>query len=138
MSFDLKSALVVSTSGMRGQASRLRVVAENMANAQSTATEPGGEPFRRKTISFRAQLDHTSGIETLKVDRIGRAPGDFRRIHDPDHPAADESGYVLQANVDPLVEMMDMREAQRSYEANLNTLSTARSMLIRTIELLRG
>ncbi len=134
---ELENSLTVAASGMRVQATRLRVVAENLANAQATASEPGGDPYRRKTVSFASELDRATGAELVTVDRYGVDRSDFVLRYLPQHPAADENGYVKFPNVNPLVELMDMREAQRSYEANLSVLSSARSMLQRTIDLLR-
>lgn len=132
----LTASMAIAASGMRTQGQRLQVVTENMANAQSTSETPGGEPYRRKTISFKSQLDRARDIETVAVNRIGRDKSDFRLIHDPGHPAADEAGYVKMPNVNSMVEMMDMREASRSYEANMNVLQQARTLTTRTIDLL--
>ena len=134
---ELETSLTVAASGMRVQASRLRVVAENLANAQATASEPGGDPYRRKTVSFASELDRATGAELVTIDRYGVDRSDFVLRYMPQHPAADENGYVKFPNVNPLVELMDMREAQRSYEANLSVLSSARNMLRQTIDLLR-
>lgn len=136
MSFD--SAMQASVSGLRAQTKRLRVVAENMANADTTSDKPGGDPYRRKTITFAAEIDRQSGATEVEVKKIGRDRSDFKRSYEPGHPSADAQGYVLRPNVNTLVEMMDMQEAQRSYEANLTMLSGARSMLQRTIDLLRS
>ncbi len=133
---DLDSALRISAAGMQAQATRLRVVAENLANQDSTGQSPGADPYRRKTVTFANRLDRSLGAETVQVRRIGTAPGEFPQVHDPSHPAADGQGYVKRPNVDGLVEMMDMREAQRSYGANLAVLETTRGMLTRTIEAL--
>ncbi|HFD16892.1 MAG TPA: flagellar basal body rod protein FlgC [Rhodospirillales bacterium] len=134
---ELETSLTVAASGMRVQASRLRVVAENLANAQATASEPGGDPYRRKTVSFASELDRATGAELVTIDRYGVDRSDFVLRYMPQHPAADENGYVKFPNVNPLIELMDMREAQRSYEANLSVLSSARNMLRQTIDLLR-
>ncbi|WP_043362930.1 flagellar basal body rod protein FlgC [Belnapia sp. F-4-1] len=134
---DLDSALRISAAGMQAQATRLRVVAENLANRDSTGPAPGADPYRRKTVTFGNRLDRSLGVEMVQIRRIGTAPGDFPQLHDPSHPAADAAGYVKRPNVDSLVEMMDMREAQRSYSANLAVLETTRGMLTRTIEALR-
>lgn len=134
---DLENALRISAAGMQVQAMRLRVVAENLANQDSTGQSPGADPYRRKTVSFANKLDRGMAAESVEVRRIGTAPGEFPQVHDPSHPAADARGYVKQPNVDSLVEMMDMREAQRSYSANLSVLETTRGMLTRTIEALR-
>jgi flagellar basal-body rod protein FlgC len=134
---DLDRALRISAAGMQAQSTQLRVVAENLANRDSTGQSPGADPYRRKTVTFANRLDRPAGIETVRVSRVGTAPGEFRQDYDPSHPAADARGYVKRPNVDSLVEMMDMREAQRSYSANLSVLETTRGMLTRTIEALR-
>ncbi len=134
---DLFKALKVSASGMDAQAMRLRVVAENLANRDTTASTPGGDPYRRKTITFEARLDRSLGIETVRVKRLGRDESPFGTRFDPGHPAADENGYVKVPNVNSFIEVMDMREAQRSYSANLAVLEVTRGMLMRAIELLR-
>ena len=135
---DLDRALRVSAAGMAAQSTRLRVVAENMANRDSTGSAPGAEPYRRKTVSFANRLDRASGVETTHVSRVGRDPTAFPERYEPAHPAADARGYVRTPNVDSLIEMMDAREAQRSYGANLSVLEATRGMLTRTIEALRG
>lgn len=134
---DLDSALRISAAGMQVQATRLRVVAENLANGDSTGQSPGADPYRRKTVTFASKLDRDTGAQTVEVRRIGTAPGEFPQTYDPAHPAADARGYVKRPNVDSLVEVMDMREAQRSYSANLSVLEVTRGMLTRTIEALR-
>ncbi|RAI57251.1 flagellar basal body rod protein FlgC [Roseicella frigidaeris] len=134
---DLERALRISAAGMAAQSTRLRVVAENLANQDSTGEAPGADPYRRRTVTFGSHLDRALGAETVEVRRIGTAPGDFPEVHDPGHPAADARGYVKRPNVDSMVEMMDMREAQRSYSANLSVLEVTRGMLTRTIEALR-
>ena len=134
---DLDRALRISAAGMQAQAMRLRVVAENLANRDSTGQSPGAEPYRRKTISFTNRLDRALGARTVQVARIGTQPGELPQRFDPGHPAADARGYVRAPNVDSLVEVMDMREAQRSYSANLSVLEASRGMLGRVIEALR-
>ena len=134
---DLDRALRISATGMQAQATRLRVVAENLANRDSTGQAAGADPYRRKTVTFGNQVDRNLGAETVRVSRVGTAAGEFPLTHDPAHPAADARGYVKRPNVDSLVEMMDMREAQRSYSANLSVLEATRGMLMRTIEALR-
>jgi flagellar basal-body rod protein FlgC len=134
---DLDRALRISAAGMQAQSTRLRVVAENLANRDSTGPAPGADPYRRKTVTFANRMDRSAGLETVRVSRVATAPGEFRQEYDPGHPAADARGYVKRPNVDSLVEMMDMREAQRSYSANLSVLETTRGMLTRTIEALR-
>ena len=134
---DLMESLMISAAGMRAQGQRLRVVAENLANADSVSEVAGGDPYRRKTISFKNQLDRELGMETVQVGKVGEDPSDFRMKYDPGNPAADAKGYVKLPNVNSLIEMSDMREAQRSYEANLRAIEVARSMLQRTIDLIR-
>ena len=134
---DLDRALRISAAGMQAQSMRLRVVAENLANRDSTGESPGADAYRRKTATFAGRLDRAGGAETVRVARIGTAAGEFPQVHDPSHPAANEAGYVKRPNVDSLVEMMDMREAQRGYSANLSVLEATRGMLTRTIEALR-
>ena len=137
---DLMQSLMISAAGMKVQGERLRVVAENLANADSVAETPGGDPYRRKTITFRNEMDRALGLETVQVDKVGTDRSDFRMKYDPGNPAADAKGYVLMPNVNALIgrsEMTDMREAQRSYEATLRAIEVARTMLQRTIDLLR-
>jgi len=135
---DLDRALLVSAAGMAAQSARLRVVAENLANRDTTGDRPGADPYRRKTVTFASRLDQEAGVQTVRVGRVGTAAGEFPERYQPSHPAADERGYVRTPNVDSFVEVMDMREAQRGYGANLSVLETTRSMLMRTIEALRG
>lgn len=135
---DLTKALAVSAAGMKAQGTRLRVIAENLANANSTAPTPDGLPYRRKVVTFKNELDRELGVEMVGVDRINVDAGDFKREYDPSHPSADADGYVLLPNVNSLIEVMDMREAQRSYEANVRAIESSKAMLMRTIEILRG
>ncbi|HEV8392600.1 MAG TPA: flagellar basal body rod protein FlgC [Dongiaceae bacterium] len=134
---DLMESLMISAAGMRAQGQRLRVVAENLANADSVSEVAGGDPYRRKTINFRNALDKELGLETVQVGKVGVDPSDFRMKYEPGNPAADAKGYVKLPNVNTLIEMTDMREAQRSYEANLRAIEVARTMLQRTIDLIR-
>lgn len=134
---DLLKTLRISSSGMKAQGTRLRIISENVANASSLPKGPGELPYRRKIVTFRNQLDRATGIDTVRVDKVTRDRSAFGRRYDPSHPAADAKGYVLTPNVNSLIEMMDMREAQRSYEANLNVLKTSKGMLQETIGLLR-
>lgn len=135
---DLDRVLLISAAGMKVQGSRLKVIAENLANANSTGETPDDLPYRRKTITFKNALDRELGIDTVRVRKVGVDPSDFQRRFDPSHPSADAEGYVLFPNVNTLVEAVDMREAQRSYEANLNVIETSRTMLNRTIDILRS
>jgi flagellar basal-body rod protein FlgC len=135
---DLQTSLQLSFAGMNAQATRLRVVAENLANSASTAQTPGGEPYRRQVVTFQSVLDKSIGATTVKVARIMPDEGEFERKYDPGNPGADAEGYVLTPNVNPMMELMDMREAQRSYQANLDSITAAKSMISRTIDLLRS
>jgi flagellar basal-body rod protein FlgC len=134
---DLKKVFQISASGMSVQSERLKVIAENIANADSTAKTPGGMPYRRKLITFKSELDRAAGVETVGVKRVQRDQSDFGTRFDPHHPGANEDGYVLTPNVNPLIELTDMREAQKTYEANLNVIDTTRTMLQRTIQILQ-
>jgi flagellar basal-body rod protein FlgC len=130
-------SLMISAAGLRVQGERLRVISENVANADSVSEVPGGDPYRRKTITFQNALDRELGTSLVKVKKVGLDPSEFTRKYDPSNPAADNQGYVKLPNVNALIEMNDMREAQRSYEANLKVIEVARGMLQRTIDLLR-
>jgi flagellar basal-body rod protein FlgC len=134
---DLLNTIHVSASGMKAESDRLRVVSQNIANAESTGTQPGSVPYRRKTISFKNSLNRELGIETVHVQKYGTDNSSFPKKYDPTHPAADKDGYVQMPNVNSIVEMMDMREARRGYEANLNVIEASKSMLTQTISLLR-
>ncbi|MBZ8131785.1 flagellar basal body rod protein FlgC [Afifella sp. IM 167] len=134
----LASASQISAAGLRAQSTRLRVVSENIANAQSTSTTPGGDPYSRKTISFETIYDRTSGGASVRVKTVGTDDAPFRLEHDPEHPAADENGDVKMPNVNMIMEMADMREATRSYEANLQMMKQVRAMFSATIDLLRS
>jgi len=127
----------ISSSGMKAQANRLRVISENLANAESVGKTPGADPYRRKTIIFKTALDRESGAEMVKVGRVGVDRSELERRFEPNHPAADADGYVKRPNVNPLIELTDMREAQRTYEANLNVINTSKDMVKRTIDMLR-
>ena len=135
---NLKDAMQISAAGMRAQGQRLRVISENLANADSTSQTPGGEPYRRKIMTFKNVLDRSINADMVRVNKIMPDSKDFELKYDPSHPAANAEGYVLRPNVNSLVEMSDMREAQRSYEANLSVIETSKAMLSRTIGLLRS
>jgi len=135
---ELFSTLTTSAFGMRAQGERTRVISENIANANTAANTPGGEPYSRKVITFKNELDRTYGQKLVKVEDItDDKRGEFPLKYMPDHPGADENGYVKMPNVNMLIEINDMREAQRSYEANLGMIEQTRSMMSRTIDLLR-
>jgi flagellar basal-body rod protein FlgC len=134
---DISKAARIASAGMKAQSKRLRVVAENMANADSLPSTPGADPYRRKMVTFRSELDRDMNADVVKVDRTIRDMTDFGRKYEPGHPAADADGYVATPNVNPLVEVMDLREAQRSYEANMSVISMSREMTAKTIDLLK-
>lgn len=134
----LDKVLGISASGLTVQSARLRVVAENIANAKSLGETSGANPYRRKLISFRSVFDEALGANVVRVNRVFFDTSAFERKHDPTHPAADADGFVKQPNVKPLIEMMDLREAQRSYEANLSVVDVARQMIQRTIDILHA
>lgn len=138
MADDLKVALLTAGSALRAQSTRLRVISENMANANSTSPQAGGDPYVRKTITFASELDRASGANLVRINVIGRDKAPFQSNYDPGHLAADAAGYVKMSNVNPLVEMSDMREAHRSYEASLQVVRQAREMIGDLIDLLRG
>jgi flagellar basal-body rod protein FlgC len=133
----LEDSIAVSASGLRAQAVRMRIIAENLANKDSVAETPGADPYRRKTVSFRSEVDRELGASVVAVDRGAVDRSAFGRVYQPGHPAADKDGYVTTSNVNSLVEMTDMTEAQRSYEANLSAIEAAKSLTMRTIDLLR-
>lgn len=135
---DLSKTLKVAAAGMQAQNARMRTIAENLANADSLAETPGAEPYRRKMLTFKNALDRATGVELVRADKVIRDKSDFQKRFDPSHPAADSEGYVMAPNVNSLVEVMDMRQAQRSYEANLSVIEVAKTMLLRTIDILRG
>ena len=134
---DLSKALHISASGMEAQTTRLRVIAENLANQDTTGSSPGAEAFRRKTIAFENRVDRALGIEAVRVKRIGRDASELPLRHDPTNPAANPDGYVKLPNINSFIEVMDMREAERSYSANLAVMHATRGMLTRTIEMLK-
>lgn len=135
---DLYKSMMISAAGMRAQSVRMRVISENLANANSTAEQPGEEPYRRKTVSFGQHMDRELGAEVVEVSNIRHDMSDFGREYKPGHPAADADGYIQTPNVNGLVELMDMRQAQRTYQANMTSVESAKSMMMRTIDLLRS
>jgi flagellar basal-body rod protein FlgC len=135
---DFLKSMAIAASGLKAQSGRMRVIAENIANADSTAQRPGANPYRRKIPTFRSEMDRALEAQTVAMGRVRQDPSDFRTKYEPGHPAADANGYVKYPNVNSLVEMTDMREAQRSYEANLNVIGATRRMIQRTIDMLRA
>jgi flagellar basal-body rod protein FlgC len=135
---DLTKTNLIAAAGLRAQGERMRVIAENIANSDSTAAAPGADPYRRKTVLFASELDAATGLELVRIAGETFDKGQFERRFDPGHPSADSDGYVLLPNVNTMVEMTDMRQALRSYEANLAVIQVTKSMVQRTIDLLRG
>ena len=134
---DFVRSMGIATSGLRAQAGRMRVISENIANADSTAPIAGGDPYRRKVPSFSSSLDRVLDAKVVTLGKIRNDPSAFHVKYEPGNPAADASGNVKYPNVNPLVEMSDMREAQRSYEANLNIIAATRRMIQRTLDILK-
>ena len=135
---DFLKSMQIAASGLRAQTGRMQVIAENVANADSTAQRPGGDPYRRKIPTFRSEMDRALEANTVTLGKTRQDPTDFRTKYEPGHPAADQNGYVKYPNVNSLIELNDMREAQRSYEANVNVITATRRMIQRTIDLLRA
>jgi flagellar basal-body rod protein FlgC len=137
MAADLSTSLQVSAAGMDVQVARIKIIAENLANQNTTGSSAGAEAYRRRTITFQNKLDNALGVETVSVKSVGtdKSPEPLR--YDPDNPAANKDGYVKTPNVNNFVELMDMRDAEQSYSANLNVASTTRSMLNRTLDLIK-
>lgn len=134
----LSASLKIAGSGLEAQSTRLRIVSENIANARSTGDTPGADPYRRKLITFGAQLDKSSGVDVVGVKKLGVDKSKFLEEYDPSHPAADSKGMVKLPNVNMLIEMADMREANRSYDANLQTIKQTRDLISQTIDLLKA
>ena len=138
MADPLLSSLKIAASGLQAQSTRMRIVSENIANAQTTGTTPGSDPYQRKMVSFQSELDRVSGAQMVSVDKVDRDDTPFILESDPGNPAANADGYVKMPNVRMLVEMADMREANRSYEANIQVVKQAREIINMTIDLLRS
>ncbi len=135
---DFIKSLGVAASGLRAQVGRMRVISENIANADSVSQTAGGDPYRRKIITFTGELDRSLDAQVVKLGRVATDQSDFLVRHEPGNPAADANGNVKYPNVNTLVELTDMRDAQRSYEANLNVVTATRRMLQRTIDILKS
>jgi flagellar basal-body rod protein FlgC len=135
---DFIKSIAIASTGMRAQAGRMRIISENLANADSTATSPGGDPYRRRIVTFRAEFDRALDANVVELGRVASDKSDFLVRHEPDNPVADAKGDVKYPNVNTLVEMTDLRDAQRSYEANLNVISSTRRMLQRTLDILKS
>ena len=134
---DLIETIHISSAGLKAQQDRLKVVSQNLANAESIGTRSGEAPYRRQTITFKNQLDKETGVKMVKTGKISTDKSDFIKKFEPSNPQADSQGYVLYPNVNPINEMMDMREARRGYEANLNVIESSKAMLGQTISLIR-
>lgn len=135
---DFSTSMLIAASGMRAQSGRMRVIAENIANANSTAATANGTPYRRKVATITSDFDRQLGATVVESGKPVEDMSDFRQQYDPGNPAADKQGYVKLPNVNPLVEVMDMKDAQRAYEADLNVMDATKSMLSRTVDLLKG
>ncbi|MBI3113538.1 MAG: flagellar basal body rod protein FlgC [Rhodospirillales bacterium] len=134
---DIIKTMRISSAGMRVQGERLRVISQNIANADALPQDANGKPYRRQVVTFKNELDKSLGLKTVRVNKVQPDKSDFGKRYEPSHPAADPDGYVQTPNVNTLLEMTDMREAQRSYEANLNAIKTSKAMLNLTIDVLR-
>jgi flagellar basal-body rod protein FlgC len=137
MNKDLNNVMAIAGAGMKAQSARMRVTSENIANADSVAQVPGGNPYRRKTLTFKNELDKKLGVNLVKVAKDGTDTSDYQYKYEPGNPLADVNGYVAYPNVNVVIEQADMREAQASYEANLNVIDTTRSLLNNTISLIK-
>jgi flagellar basal-body rod protein FlgC len=135
---DFVKSIAIAASGLRAQAGRIRVISENIANAESAPQRPGADPYRRRIPTFRAEMDRALEAKTVALGQVATDRTDFRTKYEPGHPAADASGIVKYPNVNPLIEMTDMREAQRSYEANVNVIGATRRMIQRTLDILKA
>jgi flagellar basal-body rod protein FlgC len=135
---DFLKTISVAASGLKAQSGRMRIIAENMANADSTGEKPGADPYRRKIPTFGRRFDRELEASVVELGRVRPDQSAFKTRFEPGHPAADAAGNVKLPNVDPIIETMDMREAQRSYEANLNIITTTRRMFTRTLDILRA
>jgi flagellar basal-body rod protein FlgC len=131
-------SMAIAASGLRAQAGRMRIISENIANADSTPSSPGADPYRRKVPTFESEFDNALGVQLVELGKTQTDNSAFTLKYEPGHPAADKNGNVKYPNVNPLLEMTDMREAQRSYEANVNVISATRRMLQRTIDILKA
>ncbi len=137
MSGNLSISADIAVSGMKAQAERLRIISENMANADSIGIRPGEDPYRRQVVMFKDYVDKETGANMVKVSRVAKDESPFEKKYEPNHPAADAQGYVSLPNVNPLIEMMDMKEAQRTYDANLAVMQTAREMNSKILDVLK-
>lgn len=137
MSDEMTNIFAISGSALKAQSRRMKIIAENVANAHTTASAPGQKPYQRQIITFKKEFDKALGAYKVKVDGVRPDNAPFTKKYDPSHPSADEKGYILQSNVNPLIETMDMNQASRSYQANLEVISASRTMILKTISLLQ-
>ena len=137
MAGNLSVSADIAVSGMKAPSERLRIISENMANADSIGIRPGEDPYRRQVVTFKDYIDKETGAKMVKVDKVVPDESQFPLKYDPNHPAANAEGYVAMPNVNPLIEMMDLKEAQRSYDANLSMMQTARDMNSKVLDLLK-
>ena len=137
MSMDFMKSLTIAASGLRAQMGSMRIITENIANADLLATTPGGDPYRRRIVTFSSELDRSLGANVVKLGQVQPDNSDFLVRHEPGNPAANAQGDVKYPNVNTLVELTDLRDAQRSYEANLNIVTATRKMLQLTIDMLK-
>lgn len=135
---DLMKSIAIAVSGLRAQAGRMQVISENIANADSTPTQAGGDPYRRQIATFQSEMDSALGARVVKLGSVKTDSSEFQVKNEPGHPAADLNGNVKYPNVNPLIEMTDMRDAQRSYSANLNVINATRTMIQRTLDILKS
>jgi len=135
---DFLKSISIAASGLRAQAGRMRIISENIANSDSTGQRAGSDPFRRKIVTFRSEMDRALDARVVMLGRVDTDPSAFRSKYEPGHPAADATGNVKYPNVNPMIEMTDMREAQRSYEANINVIGATRRMIQRTLDILKA
>jgi flagellar basal-body rod protein FlgC len=138
MAMDFIRSIAIAASGLRAQAGRIRVISENIANADSVAQTAGGDPYRRRIPTFTSQLDRSLEARVVALGPVRPDTSAFKVKHEPGSPAADADGNVKYPNVNPLIEMTDMRDAQRSYEANVNLIGATRAMIQRTLDILKG
>ena len=138
MSMDFLKSLTIAASGLRAQMGRMRIITENIANADSVATTPGGDPYRRRIVTFTDELDRSIGADVVTLGRVQTDKSDFLVKHEPGNPAANANGDVKYPNVNTLVELTDLRDAQRSYEANLNIVTATKKMMQLTVDILKG
>lgn len=134
---DLLKSIKLAAAGMKAQGERMRVISENLANKDSVGKTPGDDPYRRKIVTFKNSLDREMNVRKVEVDKITQDKSEFGMKFDPSHPAADNDGYVKIPNVNSLVELMDMKETQRSYQANLKTIEASKRMVAQTLDILR-